>query len=117
MKKYLFALLIIQGSVFAQIRTSLIEEFTGEDCPPCATYNPAFDSTLALYPTKIIPIKWQVPIPSAPSFVGSLYKTNEAEILWRYRSAANGGYGYNSQNTPTNTITQGVLNAPSVRID
>lgn len=83
-------------------RTSLFEEFTGETCPPCAATNPGLDALLksGTNPSKIIPIKWQVPIPSAPTPTWSLYKTNKVEIDWRY---ATYGYGINS--------------APNCRID
>jgi hypothetical protein len=104
----LFGFVLIGLGMFAQTpRLSLVEEFTGENCPPCALNNPAFN-TLLSQPTntaKVVAIKWQVPIPSAPSAAWSLYQTNKAEIDWRWRSVANGGYGY--------TITS----APSVRID
>ena len=105
MKKPLLALIFtIAGfSLLAQTpRMSLYEEFTGETCPPCAATNPGLDLLLqtAPNPTKIIPIKWQVPIPSAPTPTWSLYKTNKVEIDWRYAT-----YGY------------GVNSAPSSRID
>src|SRR5688572_26856203 len=121
MKKSLLAVLMISGAVaFAQTpRLSLYEEFTGETCPPCAATNPGLNAIL-LTPTnqtKIVAIKWQVPIPSAPTPTWSLYKTNQTEIDWRYRSTGAGGYGYPSQNTATNSITSGINSAPSGRID
>lgn len=69
----------------AQTRVCLYEEFTGETCPPCAATNPGFDALMALATntTKAQVIKWQVPIPSAPSTTWSLYQTNSAEINWR----------------------------------
>jgi hypothetical protein len=98
MKKQLLALaLVITGlGLFAQVpRMSLYEEFTGETCPPCAATNPGLDILLmsGTNPTKVIPIKWQVPIPSAPTPTWSLYRTNKAEIDWRYSQY---GYGINS---------------------
>src|SRR5947207_6199043 len=100
MKKNLFAGLMLAG-LFATAqspRLSLFEEFTGETCPPCAATNPGLNSTLlsATNATKIVAIKWQVPIPSAPSNTWSLYKTNKAEIDWRY-IAPSSGYEYASQ--------------------
>jgi hypothetical protein len=98
MKKNLlaFGLAILSVAVSAQTpRLCLYEEFTGETCPPCASTNPGLNALLAANASKIIAIKWQVPIPSAPSKPWSLYQTNKPEIDWRYRSAANGGYGYN----------------------
>jgi len=123
MKKSLLILGIVMMGISASaqsVRTSLYEEFTGENCPPCASTNPGLNAIL-LSPTnasKIIAIKWQVPIPSAPSNTWSLYQTNKAEIDWRYRAPASGGYGYASQNSATAAITsQGVNSAPSGRID
>jgi hypothetical protein len=85
-KTYLIlALLITALCTNAQVRMSLFEEFTGENCAPCASTNPALNVTLANNSTKVIAIKWQVPIPSAPSNTWSLYKTNQAEIDWRYK--------------------------------
>ena len=102
-----FSLLISSLTVFSQTpRLSLYEEFTGENCPPCASTNPGLNLILAS-PTntpKIVAIKWQVPIPSAPSNTWSLYQTNKVEIDWRWQS---GGYGYNPA----------INSAPSSKID
>lgn len=116
MKKNLLALsLIVSGYMaFAQVpRKTLYEEFTGENCGPCASTNPNLNVTLAGNP-NVIALKWQVPIPSAPSAAWSLYQTNITEINWRYQAA---GYGYQSQNTPTSTISNGINSAPSGRFD
>lgn len=103
----------------AQTRVSLLEEFTGENCPPCAAYNPALDALLAqpANVSKIIAIKWQVPIPSSPFSSNSLYITNKAEIDWRYQGVSSGGYGYQAMYTPTHTPFDGILNAPTCFID
>src|SRR5688572_32875432 len=91
MKKQLLALGLLFGAVglnAQSTRLSVYEEFTGETCPPCAATNPGLNAIL-LTPTnqtKIVAIKWQVPIPSAPTPTWSLYKTNQTEIDWRYRS-------------------------------
>jgi hypothetical protein len=122
MKRSILALslALIGFGISAQTpRLSLYEEFTGETCPPCAATNPGLNATLlsATNATKIVAIKWQVPIPSAPSNTWSLYKTNQAEIDWRYK-APSAGYGYASQNNASSAITsQGVNSAPSGRID
>jgi hypothetical protein len=103
MKKQLFTLVLAAAGTLAvaQVpRMALYEEFTGENCPPCAATNPGLDAMLAL-PTnasKVIPIKWQVPIPSAPSNTWSLYRTNESEIRWRYLGS---GYGYGISSAPS----------------
>ncbi|MDI1354605.1 MAG: T9SS type A sorting domain-containing protein [bacterium] len=77
-------------------RVTLYEEFTGETCPPCASTNPGLNTLLLASnnATRIIAIKWQVPIPSAPSNTWSLYQTDKTEIDWRWKSIASGGYGY-----------------------
>ncbi len=112
MKKKVFSICIvlIGLNLVAQTpRMSLYEEFTGETCPPCATANPPLNLLLAS-PTntpKIVAIKWQVPIPSAPSNTWSLYQTNKVEIDWRWKSVANGGYGY----------IPAINSAPSGKID
>ncbi len=109
MKKDLFAfcLVLFGFSLIAQTpRLSLYEEFTGETCPPCASTNPGLNVLLAS-PTntpKIVAIKWQVPIPSAPSNTWSLYQTNKTEIDWRWTA---NGYGYNPA----------INSAPSSKID
>ncbi len=66
---------------FAQSpRMSLYEEFTGENCGPCAATNPGLDVKLAANANNTIPLKWQVAIPSAPSSLTSLYQQNKTEI-------------------------------------
>ncbi|PBQ31849.1 hypothetical protein CNR22_08730 [Sphingobacteriaceae bacterium] len=111
MKKHLLAGLLITGmtAVAQTPRLSLYEEFTGETCPPCAATNPALNALLALptNTTKIVAIKWQVPIPSAPTATWSLYQTNKTEIDWRWKTIANGGYGY----------SPAIQSAPSSKID
>ncbi|MCX8080048.1 MAG: T9SS type A sorting domain-containing protein [Bacteroidia bacterium] len=118
MRKIITSFCLLVGILLnAQVtRTVLYEEFTGENCPPCAATNPWLDNFLLSAPnnTKVILIKWQVPIPSAPSNTWSLYQTNKAEINWRYQAS---GYGYQSQNTPTSSITNGINSAPQGRID
>lgn len=118
MKKQLLMGLMIAGmGLVAQTpRLSLFEEFTGETCPPCAATNPGLNIILAS-PTntpKVVAIKWQVPIPSVPTPTWSLYKTNQAEIDWRYSS---GGYGYPSQWTSGTAITSGINAAPTGLFD
>jgi hypothetical protein len=64
--------LFVAGIAFAlsggaQTRLALYEEFTGENCGPCASTNPGFDA-LTQTPAnkaKMQVIKYQVPIPSA----------------------------------------------------
>jgi hypothetical protein len=113
----LLSLMTVGVMSFAQTtRLSLFEEFTGENCGPCASTNPGLQTVLNANASKIVSIKWEVPIPSAPSATWSLYQTNKTEIDWRYKSSTS-GYGYPSQNTSTNSITSGINSAPSGRID
>lgn len=63
-------------------RISLFEEWTGENCPPCASVNPGI-TTLTLAnqnsPKKMILLRYQVAIPSAPTSPTSLYQQNTTE--------------------------------------
>lgn len=54
----------------AQTRMTLHEEFTGENCPPCASTNPTFWALcdLASNANKIIHISYMSPIPSSGWF-------------------------------------------------
>jgi hypothetical protein len=106
MKKNLLiaSFLVATSGVFAQTpRLSLYEEFTGETCPPCASTNPGLNALLALptNTTKVVALKWQVPIPSASTKTWSLYQTNKAEIDFRYKSTSGGGYGYAISSAPS----------------
>jgi hypothetical protein len=63
-------------------RISLFEEFTGENCAPCAATNPGITALAQANfagPMKMILLRYQVPIPSAPSSPTSLYQQNPAE--------------------------------------
>jgi hypothetical protein len=95
---------------------SLFEEFTGENCNPCAATNPGLNTVLAANASKVIAIKWQVPIPSAPSATWSLYQTDKPEIDWRM-GASPSGFGYGFAWTNTDTPTSGVQAAPMGVLD
>jgi Secretion system C-terminal sorting domain/Outer membrane protein Omp28 len=63
-------------------RTSLYEEWTGETCPPCAFYNPGITTLVESNQTparKVILLRYQVAIPSAPTSPTSLYQQNPTE--------------------------------------
>jgi len=111
-------------------RLSLYEEFTGENCAPCAATNPGLQAILNANTSKAVAIKWQVPIPSAPTPTWSLYQTYKPSIDWRWlgwnasttstliNAPTASGYGYPTQNTSgTTTITSGINSAPAGRID
>lgn len=62
-------------------RTILYEEFTGENCAPCAATNPGLTTFIhqpGYFPTKVILLRYQCNIPSAPG-AGSLYQDNPSE--------------------------------------
>src|SRR5690606_28787457 len=132
MKKNIFTLFAVGSALVAVAqspRQVLFKEFTGENCPPCASASPGISATLKANASKVVAIKWQVPIPSAPATSWSLYKTNKAEIDWRFRGWNGGtgssilnppsanGYGYHSQYNSTYNITSGVNSAPQGRLD
>lgn len=71
MKKFLLAMaafgsLSISFDASAATRMTLHEEFTGENCPPCASTNPGFWDLCngSGNPSKLIHISYMVPIPS-----------------------------------------------------
>ena len=87
-KLILFISFIFTLPAFSQTpRLSLFEEFTGETCPPCAATNPGLNAVLAnpINQAKVVAIKWQVPIPSAPSNTWSLYQNRNRLALWAFR--------------------------------
>ncbi len=65
----------------AQQRLVLYEEFSGENCGPCAATNPGLWTllTAGTNPTKVMLIKYQTPIPSA----GPLYYQNTTDVSAR----------------------------------
>jgi hypothetical protein len=113
---FIFLRLIITGQ---SPRLSLYEEFTGENCATCATINNGLDAILtsATNTPLVTFIKWMAPLPTAPTTTWSLYQTNKSDIDWRYKSAANGGYGYSTQVTQTSTPMSGITTAPMGLLD
>jgi hypothetical protein len=105
-KSLLVVTMILAGmTAFSQTtRMSLFEEFTGETCPPCASTNPGLNVTLNANASKVLAIKWQVPIPTAPTNTWSLYQTNAAE--------ANARLGYYS----VNSAPQGRMDGQSLTV-
>lgn len=72
MKKVLLTIAALATCTFATNaqRLSLYEEFTGENCPPCASTNPGLWTliTASGNASKVIMIKYMVPIPSSGWF-------------------------------------------------
>lgn len=109
MKKILLtfaALAVIGYTANAQgtaTRMSLIEEYTGENCGPCAAYNPAFWSlvTGSTNPSKCIQITYMEPIPSTGWFYQQNTPVNDARIQYyqTYFNSATGTPG--SEFTPS----------------
>jgi len=62
-------------------RMELYEEFTGENCGPCAATNPGLNALLfqSGNPSKIISIKYESPIPSSAG-AASLYGQNQPDV-------------------------------------
>lgn len=81
MKKSLLLLALSIGVTsisIAQSRYVLYEEFSGENCGPCASVNPGLNALLnsGTNPDNILIIKYQSPIPSA----GPIYNQNTAVV-------------------------------------
>lgn len=89
-------LLLLGGFAFmtlglsAQQRLALYEEFTGENCPPCAALNPGLMQTVNNHDQVLI-IKYQSPIPTG----GPIYAQNTTDIQARmsYYSVPFAPYG------------------------
>jgi hypothetical protein len=81
----LIAVLALGASLHSQAQTqriNLFEEWTGENCAPCAATNPGITAIANANfsgPKKMILLRYQVPIPSAPTNPNSLYQQNPTE--------------------------------------
>lgn len=95
MKKSLLSLSLLVGmaaGLQAQQRLVLYEEFTGENCPPCAATNPGLEALMKAgdNPNKIIMIKYQVPIPTAgPIYTELPTHSNNRRSYYGVSSAPN----------------------------
>ncbi|MEN9331872.1 MAG: hypothetical protein RLZZ94_962 [Bacteroidota bacterium] len=107
----LFACLLISGSVFSQSqRLVLFEEFTSENCGPCAATNGPLNDLLNSNGNEVVSIKYQNNIPAA----GPMYGHNTADVNSRMTYYANNyspngivdGNVYNDQPA---TLTQAIL--------
>lgn len=81
--KKIYAILLslaVSGSLFAQSqRLVIFEEFTSENCGPCAATNPGLNTMLNQLGNEVVSIKYQNNIPSA----GPMFGHNSAEVLSR----------------------------------
>ena len=107
----LIACLLISGSVFSQSqRLVLFEEFTSENCGPCAATNGPLNDLLNSNGNEVVSIKYQNNIPAA----GPMYGHNTADVNSRMTYYANNyspngivdGNVYNDQPA---TLTQAIL--------
>lgn len=75
-------------------KLSLFEEFSGENCGPCASANPALMTLLGNNPSKVLLLKYQSPIPSG----GPIYAQNTTDVQARmtYYSVPFAPYGRNN---------------------
>jgi hypothetical protein len=107
----LIACLLISGSVFSQSqRLVLFEEFTSENCPPCAAVNGPLNDLLNNNGSEVVSIKYQNNIPSA----GPMYGHNTADVNSRMtyygnNYSPNGILDGNVYNDQPATLTQAIL--------
>jgi thiol-disulfide isomerase/thioredoxin len=79
---------IVYALTFGQAqRLVLFEEFTGENCPPCAAYNPYLDQLAEQYAGDVVLLHYLSPIPTA----GTLYYQDATDANGRLNY-----YGVNS---------------------
>jgi len=107
----LIACLLISGSVFSQSqRLVLFEEFTSENCPPCAATNGPLNDLLNSNGNEVVSIKYQNNIPSA----GPMYNHNTVDVSTRMTyyansSSPNGIIDGNVYNDQPATLTQAII--------
>ncbi len=112
-------MLLIAGMFFSfasqgqSQRLMLFEEFTGENCPPCADYNPGLNQLLDANAQKIVSIKYQTNIPFGTP---KLYDYNPADVddASIYYSNSSAPYGHMDGNTwsgPVFGFNQAILDA------
>jgi hypothetical protein len=118
--KKIYAILLslaVSGSLFAQSqRLVIFEEFTSENCGPCAATNPGVNDLLNQLGNEVVSIKYQNNIPSA----GPMFGHNSAEVLSRMTYYGNNyspngildGNVYNDQ--PATLTTLDVTNRAAV---
>jgi hypothetical protein len=100
-------------ALHAQTRLGLYEEFSGENCAPCATYNPALNTLIGANPTKVMLIKYQSPIPSAgPIYNAYTTVTNARLSYYAINSAPSGRLSGTTQGTGhIASLTQAAIDA------
>lgn len=91
----------------AQSKFALYEEFSGENCGPCAAANPGLWKLLSANPSKVYLIKYQTPIPSAGPIYNQYKTISDARAA--YYSVPFAPYG---RLNGTNLGTAGVVSSP-----
>jgi len=118
MKKFLLTLSAAALSAIAvngQTRLSLYEEFSGENCGPCAAYNPGLWSLLSANTSKVMLIKYQVPIPSAGPIYNAYRTISDARRS--YYGVTSAPFGIQNGNEVSGNVanyTQANINASVV---
>ena len=70
------------AATHAQQHLALYEEFSGENCGPCAASNPALNTLLAANLSKVLLIKYQSPIPSAGPIYNAYTTVTNARLSY-----------------------------------
>jgi hypothetical protein len=126
MKKILFAALALSAlgtQVNAQTRMTLHEEFTGENCGPCASTNPDFWTLCnsGTNPSKLIHIAYMSPIPSSGWFYMRTKVLSDARLSYysissapsgKYDGGIAAGSGHPASFTQTHIDTRAAVAAP-----
>lgn len=117
-KLYTLSLALLAMTAFGQAsRLALFEEFTGENCGPCASTNPGLDALVQSNPTKMLMLKHQVPIPSAgPIYLGWPTDADARRSYYGVNSAPNGridGGDVSAQGNHPAYLTQSIIDSKS----
>lgn len=113
------SMLLIAGMFFSfasqgqSQRLMLFEEFTGENCPPCAVYNPGLNQLLGANAQKVVSVKYQTNIPFGTP---RLYDYNPVDVddTSIYYSNSSAPYGHMDGNTwsgPVFGFNQAIIDA------
>ncbi|KAA5536578.1 T9SS type A sorting domain-containing protein [Taibaiella lutea] len=99
----------------AQQRLALYEEFSGENCAPCAATNPGLWTLISAAgnDTKVLMLKYQTPIPSAgPIYLANTIFADNRETYYSVNSAPSGSMNGGALAHPAN-LTQANINTAS----
>jgi hypothetical protein len=106
-------------SVQAQTRLSLYEEFTGENCPPCASTNPRFWALCltGTNPSKMLQISYMVDIPSGGPFYAQNSVAVDARMSYYSVRSAPNGYIDGSISSPSSSSPGHPINFTQTELD